>query len=156
MEFFACAAYVFFIGIGSNLLGQMLPRKWFDPQNGLFRCRDWELDGKIYEKCNVRKWKDKLPDLSRVVKWMYPKAVTPNPDSYNLTRVIEETCVAEFTHLALILLSLGVLWIWKGTGGRIIWLLCVLGNLPFIIIQRFNRPRLLAVLERLQSKQAVV
>ena len=60
-----------------------------------------------------------------------------------LPRMIEETCVAEFTHFVLILLGFYALRLWPGTGGAVVTAIYILfGNLPFLIIQRYNRPRL--------------
>ena len=57
--------------------------------------------------------------------------------------MIEETCVAEFTHFVLILLGFYALRLWPGTGGAVVTAIYILfGNLPFLIIQRYNRPRL--------------
>ena len=32
--------------------------------------------------------------------------------------------------------------------------LCILGNLPFILIQRYNRPQLIRLLERTKRREA--
>lgn len=148
-----CAIYVAAIGIASNIIGSALPRDWFRADAFPFRCFSWEDGGRIYQKLHIRAWKDKLPDMSKVVKKMYRKEVDPRPNARNLERLIEETCVAEAVHTVLILLSLYVVRIWKGTAGWIIWGLCLLGNLPFIIIQRYNRPRFQKALTRLQTQQ---
>ena len=62
---------------------------------------------------------------------------------------MKETCVAESVHIILCLLGLGLLAIWPGPGGMVMTALyLLLGNLPFIVIQRYNRPRLLSLLEK--------
>lgn len=43
--------------------------------------------------------------------------------------------------------------LWSGVGGIVVPLLFALGNLPFIIIQRDNRPRLLRVLEKSHQEE---
>ena len=152
MELIQCMMYVLFIGIASHFIGQALPRRWFDPDGTAFRMRSWERDGSFFRKLRIRRWKDKLPDASKVAPDMYRKSISGVPSEENLRRLIEESCVAEFIHKLLILVSLGVVKIWAGKSGWICWFLCVLGNLPFIFIQRFNRPRLRAALLRLQQK----
>jgi len=152
MELLECFLYVILIGVASHFVGQALPRQWFDPDGLTFRMRNWELDGRFYQKIHIRRWKDKLPDASKIVTDMYRKEITRAPSEENLKRLIEESCVAEFIHKLLILFSLYVVKIWGGKAGWICWLLCVLGNLPFIFIQRFNRPRLRAALLRMQEK----
>lgn len=153
MKLLQCLLYVALIGVASHFIGLAMPREWFDPDSSLFRRRHWEENGELYRRLNIRAWKDKLPDTSKVVKTMYTKQVSTHPDETNLQRMIQETCVAEFIHLLLIVLSLGVTRIWKGKNGWICWILCILGNLPFILIQRFNRPRLRSALERIKAKK---
>ena len=152
MELFQSVVYLFLIGVAAHFIGQALPRNWFDPEGISFRMHPWEENGDFYRKIHIRKWKDKLPDASRVMPDMYRKEISGPPSEESLRRLIEESCVAEFIHKLLILLSLGVVKIWAGKNGWFCWLLCVLGNLPFILIQRFNRPRLQAALSRMQSK----
>lgn len=152
MKLLQCAIYIAFIGIAANPIGNALPRQWFLWDRFPYRSFQWEHDGSIYLKLRIREWKDKLPDMSRIDQNMYPKHVDLHKSGENLTRLVQETCVAEFCHWMLILLSAAVLWIWKGIGGKIIYLLCILGNLPFIIIQRFNRPRLIRTLHRMEIR----
>lgn len=155
MKLLWCFIYVLLIGVASHFIGQTMPRDWIDPDGLLFRSRSWEQNGALYIRLKIRKWKDKLPDASKKLRFMYPKRVDLSHNEENLRRMIEETCVAEFIHILLIILSLGVTRIWRGTSGWICWLLCVAGNLPFIMIQRFNRPRLRAALERAQCRKVL-
>ena len=67
--------------------------------------------------------------------------------------MIEETCVAEFIHFLLILLGFYALRLWPGTGGAVFTAVYILlGNLPFLIIQRYNRPRLQKLLAAQQRR----
>ena len=51
--------------------------------------------------------------------------------------------MAEFIHVLLSILGFGAVFIWPGVWGWVIAIVYFLGgNLPFIIIQRYNRPRL--------------
>ena len=64
--------------------------------------------------------------------------------------------MAECIHLLLPLAGLYCLRLWPGAGGVIVALLYFLGNLPFVLIQRYNRPRLqrlCALRERTGSKR---
>ena len=152
MKLLQCLLYVAVIGIVSNPAGNLLPRSWFHAERFPYRCYAWEREGKIYEKLHIRAWKDRLPDMSKIVKAMFRKEVSAKPTAESVERLVQETCVAEAVHGVLIVLSLGVVRIWRGIGVWICWGLCVLGNLPFIIIQRYNRPRLSRTLKRLQAK----
>ena len=68
--------------------------------------------------------------------------------------MIQETCVAELIHMLLSVTGLACLAIWPGLGGIAVTIVYILlGNLPFIIIQRYNRPRLERLLTLQQRKQ---
>ena len=72
----------------------------------------------------------------------------------DLPRMIQETCVAEMIHVLLSLTGLGCLVIWQGIGGVLVTAVYILlGNLPFILIQRYNRPRLQRLLALQRRKQ---
>lgn len=149
MDFLRCVIWVSAIGILSSIVGMQLPRRWFDPQRFPYRPYQWEKGGKFYDKLHIRSWKDHLPDLSKYCRKMFRKRVDSHPSAENLDRLLRETCVAEAVHWVLMVLSLPVIKIWNGPGGWIVYAMCMLGNLPFIIIQRYNRPRLLKMLKRM-------
>ena len=89
-----------------------------------------------------------LPDM--VKKEVDPSAVTAS----QVELLVQETCVAEAVHTASILLGLGALWLWPGWGGVVLWLIWfLLANLPFILIQRYNRPRLMRLHALLQRRE---
>ena len=51
--------------------------------------------------------------------------------------------------------ALGFLWLWPGGWGIALTVVYILlGNVSFIIIQRYNRPRLVKLLEMQQKKAA--
>ena len=60
--------------------------------------------------------------------------------------------MAEFVHFALMIASLFVLRIWPGPWGWVAYALCILGNFPFMLIQRYNRPRLVRLYKKLAKK----
>lgn len=151
MKLLQCFLYAAFIGLASNPVGNLLPRRWFDPEQFPYRSFRWEQEGKIYNKLHIRTWKDALPDMSKILKNMVRKEVRSRPTAESMDLLARETCVAECVHWVLMVLSLAVLKIWKGLGGKICYALCVLGNLPFIIIQRYNRPRLVRTMNRLRQ-----
>ncbi len=137
MGLLQCAGYLALIGVGAHILGEALPRDWFDPSHFPYKCAKWEEA--LYKALGVRSWKDKLPDMSRIMPDMVPKSVKRAEPS----ALLAETCVAECIHWLLSLAGLFCLKIWPGPGGRSVFLLWFLaGNLPFIMIQRYNRPRL--------------
>ncbi len=136
------------LGILAHIVGEALPRRWFDPEKFPYRAYPWEKNGKFYEKLGVRRWKDRMPDKSRWVKGTYTKTLTNQSNPESLRHLLKETCVAECIHWILLLLSPVVLLFTRGTAAIMITVVYALSNFPFIIIQRYNRPRLRILLER--------
>ena len=134
------------------VIGLILPRRWFNPDNRLFAERKWENGGRVYNKLHISKWKSKLPDMSRYITSMIAKRLQGKETTDDIKKLIAETCVAEAAHIILILLSLGMIVIWKSPGGVICCLCYAAGNVPYIIIQRYNRPRLVRMMKRLESR----
>ncbi len=151
--FVVCAAA---LGVLALILGELLPRRWFRHDNPFFRSRPWEDGGRLYDRLfRVKKWKDKLPDNSRIFPWVYKKKVLDFHDPAQSLRLLQETCVAEAVHWALIALSPLFFWVLEPTYALVWGLIYVaLGNLPFIVIQRYNRPRLARIYERQLKYQA--
>jgi glycosyl-4,4'-diaponeurosporenoate acyltransferase len=137
-----CAVYLAVIGILSYVIGKKLPRAWFDSDQRPFPSYTWEGGGTVYNRLCIRKWKDKLPDMSKIMPGLLPKRLAREGTGRNLERLIRETCVAEAIHIFLMILGGGCLFIWPGQGGIIVTMVWALGNIPFILIQRYNRPRM--------------
>lgn len=146
-----CLIYLALLGLASQLIGMSLPRRLFDRDGFLFRARGFEKGGRIYERLGIRRWKDKVPDMSRIVKSMEPKSIKTAFSAEAADRMIRETCVAELTHLLLALLGFPCVLLWQGWGW-LAWGLYALGNMPFVMIQRYNRPRYVAVLKRYEAR----
>lgn len=152
-----CFLYLALIGILFFIIGRIVPKDKFSYEKYPFRLLPIENDGKIYNKIGVRKWKDGFPDMSRILPAFMPsKRIPKGPSSEQIERMIQETCVAELVHIILSLLGFGCALIWKGLGGWVVSVLYMLGNLPYIIIQRYNRPKLVNLLQRLRVKEDMV
>ena len=147
--FWRCALYLAALGVAAHPLGQALPRKWFCAEKAPWRSAPWEKGGRIYLKLGIRKWKDHLPDMSRLMPDMVRKDLGSDP-----AVLVQETCVAECVHFCLGLLSLGAFALCRDG-----WMVCIvavyilLGNLPFQIIQRYNRPRLLRLMRKARKEK---
>ena len=121
-----------------------------------YRSFAFEKGGKIYEAIGIAKWQSRVPDMSRIFPKLMPaKKIPARPDEQTLLVMIRETCAAEATHALLILAGLGLLAIWPGAGGIVLYLIyAIFGNLVFLIIQRYNRPRLVRLYERMCAKRS--
>ena len=151
---FRSLLYIAALGILSHFVGQALPRAWFSAEKFPYRAAEWEKGGKVYEKLGIKHWKDRLPDMSKIMPDMVKKKMSA-VKSQGMDVLIAETCVAECVHWALMLLSLGIFFFWRGAWAVVFWLVYnLLGNLPFIIIQRYNRPRLVMLEQRRKRRAA--
>lgn len=152
--FLGCLLYLALIGIIFFLIGRILPKEKFSYEKFPFRSFSIEKDGRIYNSIGIRKWKNGFPDMSRILPVLIPSKKLPiAPSSEQIKLMIQETCIAEFIHSLLSLLGFGCVFIWKSLGGWIISGLYMIGNLPYIIIQRYNRPKLVKLLHSLRVKE---
>jgi glycosyl-4,4'-diaponeurosporenoate acyltransferase len=90
--------------------------------------------------------------MSQYVKSMFRKKISVFRDFDYIKELIQETCVAEFVHWMLVLISPVFLVLMEGLAGRIGAVVYALANLPFVMIQRYNRPRLVLLMNR-QKRQ---
>ena len=142
-----CLVYIIALGVVSFVTGRLLPKRWFKSDCFPFRCN--EKEKKLYKALRVKDWQNKVPDMSRVFTKLMPAKKLNAGTLADIPRMLEETCVAEFIHVVLSVLGLTCLWLWPGFGGAVVTLVYILlGNVPFIIIQRYNRPRLQRLLAR--------
>ena len=101
----------------------------------------------------MQRWKDKLTDMSRFLPWLTQKQVSASISAAQAERLVQETCVAELVHDILSILTFGCVWIWPGWG---LWLsiaYVLIGHLPYIVIQRYNRPRLARMHALLKARE---
>ena len=150
-----CLAYMALWGVLSFPLGRLLKRAGLRWDRLPFRALEWERDGAAYERAGIRRWKDLVPDVSRMFPGIVPrKAVAGRPTPEQLEDMLRETCVAELVHWLLMLPGLGLIRLWPGVGGIAMYAVyVVLGNLPFIMIQRYNRPRFARMLTAARARE---
>ena len=155
MSLLYAVIYIAVLGILSHFVGQALPRARFSAESFPYRTADLENGGRVYEKLGIKHWKDALPDMSRIMPDMVKKKMTGQNREQGMDVLIAETCVAECVHYWLIVLSLGIFLFWRGGWAVVFWLVYnILGNVPFILIQRYNRPRLVLLEQRRKRRAA--
>lgn len=132
------------------LVDPHLPARFFDPDRPEYRIQRWEADGEFYRRyLRVDRWKGYLPTFAGPNGFSKRHLIGSEPNY--LARFIRETCRGESNHVRAVL-SVVVMKLWTPFD---LWLfiftIAVIGNLPFIVVQRYNRPRLqraLALTER--------
>lgn len=131
-----------------TFLSTKIPEKLCFYKKWLYKERKWEKGGNIYQDIfKVRKWKGRMPELSDFIKSIYPKKYIKEHDIENLLIYLAESCKAELTHVAIILSSL-LFHAWNGDFiANVIFIIAFILNVPYIIIQRYNRPRIINILK---------
>lgn len=109
-------------------------KKWYQPRS---------FEKKLYARLKVKKWKAHLPAYQ--------------PELFSLqehtpSEIAQAMCQAEVTHEIIVALSFLPLLMAIPFGDFLVFLLTSLASagfdLLFVIIQRYNRPRILALIER--------
>lgn len=149
-----CVIYLALIGLLSFLLGRLVPKAWFTGESYPLKDFPFEKQGRIYEKIKIKQWQDKLPDMSRILPKIMPHKRMEGQDSAGVLRMVQETGVAEFTHLLLAAAGFWCIKLWPGLGGVLVAAINFLGNMAFVLIQRYNRPRLQRLLSLCRRREA--
>ena len=154
MKFWKCFCFLIITGVVAFFVGRLLPKKWFRADLFPYRSFRFEQDGRIYDKLHIRKWQNKLLDMSKILPFMMPAKNLSGDYKKRLPRMLQETCVAELIHTLNCFAGLYCLKLYPSVGGVIILILYItLFNLPFIIIQRYNRPRLMRLAKRVYQDE---
>ena len=138
----------FFIHIGIALLMVRIPDKWLAYQANIFRPRTWEKNGEIWqESFRIRSWKKFLPDGSLFIPSSYDQTHLQGTTEKNLEKFVLETIRAEMTHWLMIPPAF-LFFLWNPPWAAYLMILYALVlNLPLIMTQRYNRPRLLRLIK---------
>lgn len=125
-----------------------LPSTSLHPDAWLYRPRSWERDGDIYQTLlRIRRWKGWLPSGGVWFKGFDMRSVDSRDAAY-LYRWRVETCRAELAHwLQIAVAPLFMLWN-PPVAGIVIMIYALAANLPCLLVQRHNRPRLAHILRR--------
>ena len=139
--------------VGFSKLANKIPDSRFDENSWFFRPHKWERGGKIYAKtAKVRLWKRMLPDGAAVFGEGFKKKRLERLDEDYLRSFVKETCRAEWAHW----MQITPFWIFGlWAPFYVIWIMlgyALILNLPCIIAQRYNRPRLAALLNQLSPR----
>ena len=129
-------------------LANRIPTSWLAAGHLIWR-RPWRESRQGFERrLAIRRWKGWLPDAGNALPKGVAKAALVGRNRADLERLMLETRRAELVHLLLWLF-----WIvtssWLAPAEVLLNLLFACGfNLPCIWIQRYNRLRLIRLLER--------
>lgn len=115
-----------------------MTRRWFAPK---------DFEPRLYEALRVKRWKDHMP--------------TYDPASFSLRtnslgQIVHNSCVSEAVHEVIILLSfipIAFTFLWGALPVFLITsILSALFDGCFVVMQRYNRPRLLRILSKKEAQ----
>lgn len=135
------------------LLALALPNKAYKSDSFFYRSHRYEKEGRLYEKLiAVKKWKHLLPDGGAILKKHgYKKKKLDNFSKENLEKFLIESCRGELTHW----LAIIPFWVFGFFAPPyiipIMFVYALLVNMPCIIVQRYNRPRIKRLLEKIKE-----
>lgn len=134
---FGTTAYHFVMRL---LVGSLIPNT-FDPQSKWFQPRSWEPA--LYRFLRVKRWKEHVPTYD-------PKAFSLAHNT--LAQVVSNMCQAEVVHEVIVLCSFVPLLfslIFDSFGVFLITsILAAAMDTVFIMLQRYNRPRVFRILQK--------
>ena len=151
-QFVANIITFFLFSIIITYLSNKLPDSIYSAKSWLLKERSWERKGMIYQRIlKVKCWKRYLPELSDFVKSVFPKRQIKEFSKNYLQKFLYESCKSEVTHWCIILSSLLFYFGNEFGSASLMLAIAVIINLPYIIIQRYNRSRIMEVVESIES-----
>lgn len=155
-----CTLVLFFLlwpafQVAAALLSLAMDNSLFSYNSFMYRCRKWESEGKIYQKIfKVRSWKKYLPDGGALMKGGYVKRHLQTLSKESLQRFLVESCRAELSHI-LAILPFWVFGLFAPPRVILFMFICSIAmNLPCIITQRYNRPRIVRLLQDVERSES--
>lgn len=123
------------------------PRSIYSPAKPRFAAKSWERGGRWYrDRLRIQIWKDKVPQ--HIGKVGFSKEHLTDVSIEYLDQFIVETCRGEWVHRKNCICAVVILLVNSPLVGGIFSLYVLLGNVPFAVIQRYNRFRLQTLRKR--------
>jgi glycosyl-4,4'-diaponeurosporenoate acyltransferase len=144
------------IHAGTGIAVHLISLRWLHLDRWLFRERAFEGGGSLYrDVMHINRWKDRLPEAGALLPGGLSKRALPSADEGGLPRFVAETRRAELGHW--MAAAGGPLFaLWNPPPIAAVMVLYGLAvNLPFIVIQRYNRIRVCRVLRSRTSRRSL-
>lgn len=132
-------AYHFLMRLGVGFIFNKTMNNKADYTKKWYQCRSWEK--KLYKKLRVKRWKSSMPTYE-------PSMFDYKKRSWD--EIAQASCQAELVHEVIILLSFLPVFFSAWFDAVIVFIitsvLAALFDLIFVIIQRYNRPRIMRMI----------
>ncbi|QHA91008.1 hypothetical protein [Bacillus sp. N1-1] len=133
---------------------RLIPRSFYEKNTWVFHERSYEK--RFYKKIQLSLWKDKLPEWGNVFNFEKKNLHTELNKEY-LNKFILETYYAEVGHIGMGIVGFACIVV-NPEGFTRFALICSSVNLvvqiPFCLIQRYNRPRLIRLRDKFTDRGA--
>jgi glycosyl-4,4'-diaponeurosporenoate acyltransferase len=141
------------LSVGAGYLCHRLPARWLAGDRVPFRLLGLERDGRWYERrLRIKRWKDRVPEAGDVFRGGFSKRAVRARDPAHLARFVVETRRAELTHW-LLLAAAPFFFLWNPWWlGAVMVVYALVANVPCLVIQRYNRVRLVRVLAAAKAR----
>lgn len=153
LTFLKCLLFVAIPAVVITIASHLLPKSLFNPFKKCFYVKDKEL--KFYNKLQVRKWKDKIPELGSLSGFAKKKLADPNNPEY-IFKFLLENCIADVLHTVSMIVPIVMFFFIPKVYILTMALPLFLTNfvLHFMprCVQRFLRPKMIKLYKRLERK----
>lgn len=144
---------IFAMNVIVSLIVRAMPRRWLDGRKKIFAVRPFE--NKLYAGLGIKKWKDRVPELGSLAGFRKDKISAL--DKEYIAMFLSETCYAEVMHIFMLLVCfVDVLINPLEFALTFTFPLATIGacmNFPPILIQRYNRQKLLRLYQSIIKKE---
>lgn len=138
---FLTTTYHFLMRLAVGFIFDRIMDNKADYTKGWYQCRTWEK--KIYKRLNVKHWKRLLPTYDTSLF---------DPKKHSWDEIAQASCQAEIVHETIVLLSFIPIVFSIRFGAVMVFIitsvLAALFDLAFVMIQRYNRPRIIRLIGR--------
>jgi glycosyl-4,4'-diaponeurosporenoate acyltransferase len=144
------------IHLSIGFCSSRIPISWFNPDGSLYRAYHWEMGGLFYQHWfRVRSWKRFLPFGGHLYPNTFSLQTLPVVSGDYLDLWIKESCRSEFCHWMMI--WPGFLFFFWNPASLAFWMViyAVANNFFPIVVQRFNRPRMRYLADKLKTDRQI-
>lgn len=138
------------IHLGVSSLVSVAPVAFVNVFAGIYRVKRWETRTKLYGRLGVRKWKDRLPEARKWFRKGKTAAHLREPTQWE--RFEKQTNRSELSHWLQMLAAPFFFLFNPPWAGWVMVAYAIMFNFPFIIVQRYNRIRIMRMKKHLYMR----